>query len=294
MEVKKKLRHSKSLVRKGVQSFLKGTNRIYRGCEKLIKRLKRIGKALKSSKSNDGKGINGSIERVKGSKVSLCRIDRHIDLTISGDRVIYKNYEDWKYLQTAKGHPGAFEKLWETTRDKQRKVWNFVEIKKTDNVLDVGFRDGFNLKELETKCSSVIGIDVNKHAIVHAKELGCQVFQEDIQQRTHFEDNSFDVIIMCDILEHCFSPENALEESNKLLKHGARMIIEVPMENTFDRNLLHGHSSLFKNKLVFERLLTDFGFSILKKDLSNKARNLYVVLKIKNVGGIECKAIMTN
>ena len=51
---------------------------------------------------------------------------------------------------------------------------------------------GFNLKELETKCSSVIGIEVNKHATGHARDLGCQVFQEDIQQRTHFEANSFE------------------------------------------------------------------------------------------------------
>lgn len=251
-------------------------------CEKLIEILKRIGKALKSSKSNDEKGINGSIERVKGNKVSLRRIDRHIDLTIFGDRVVYKDYEDWKYLQTVKGHPGQFEKLWEITKDKQRKVWNFVAIKRTDDVLDVGFRDGFNLKELETKCLSVIGIEINKHAIDHARDLGCQVFQEDIQQRTHFEANSFDVIIMCDILEHCFSPENALKECNRLLKYGARIIIEVPFEDTFDMNLLHGHSSLFKNKAVFEALLADFGFSILKKNLSEKGRNLYVVLKIKN------------
>ena len=251
----------------------------------MIKRLKRICKVilLKSSRSDGGKGINGSIKRVKGNNVSLRRIGRHIDLTISGDRIIYKDYEDWKYLQTVKGHPGQFEKLWEITKDKQREVWNFVAIKKTDYVLDVGFRDGFNLKELEKKCSRVMGLDVNEHAIKHAKELGCQVFQEDIQHQTHFEDNSCDVIIMCDVLEHCFSPENALKECNRLLKYGARMIIEVPFENKFDRNLLHGHCSLFKSEVVFDGLLTDFGFSILKKNLSNKSRNLYVVLKIKNL-----------
>ncbi|MFQ6119985.1 MAG: class I SAM-dependent methyltransferase, partial [Methanosarcinales archaeon] len=216
-------------------------------------------------------------KRIKGNKVTIRRLERHIDLTISGDRAIFSNYNDWKYLQEMKGHPGTFRDLWNITKDKQRKAWEFVGIKKTDIILDVGFRDGFNLKELEKKCSSVIGIDINKHSIDHAKGLGCQVFQEDIQQGTHFENNSFDVIIMCDILEHCFSPENALKECNRLLKHRARMIIEVPFENTFNRNLLHGHASLFENEMIFEELLINYDYKILKKDHSKKARNWYVV-----------------
>lgn len=238
---------------------------------------------LKSKKGNNkkDKGIIGSITRVKGNKVTIRRHERHINLTISEDRAIFTDYDDWKYLQEMKGHSGAFRDLWNITKDKQRKAWEFVGIKKTDIVLDVGFRDGFNLKELEKKCSNVIGIDINKQSIDHARELGCQVFQEDIQQETHFEDNSFDVIIMCDILEHCFSPENALKECNRLLKHGAHMIIEIPFENTFDRNLLHGHSSLFKNETIFEELLINCDYSILKKEHAKKARNWYVVTPIK-------------
>ena len=245
---------------------------------KIIERFSNI-ISLKKKQFKGTNGINGSIDKLKGNKVSIHRINRHFFLTISEDRAIYKDYEDWKYLQTVKGHPNEFEKLWKITKDKQHKVWNFVEIKKVDNVLDIGFRDGFNLKELKTKCSNVIDIDVNRHAIDHAIELGCQAFQEDIQQQTHFEDNSFDVIIMCDVLEHCFSPENALKECNRLLKHDARMIIEVPFENEFDKNILHGHSSLFKNKVIFEEILINFKFVILKKDLSDKTRNLYVVFK---------------
>lgn len=233
---------------------------------------------IRKFKSNRkrSKGINGSIESVNGDKISLRRLERHIDISISRDRAIYENYDDWLYLQTKKGHPGTFQELWNVTKAKQQKVWNFVGIEKKDKVLDIGFRDGFNLKELEKKCSSVVGIDVNKDAIHHAKELGCQVFQEDIQKETHFKNNSFDIIILSDVLEHCFSPESALKECNRITKPEGRIVIDVPFENEFNRNLLHGHATLFKNEMFFEQLLRDCGFSIVKKDLSNKARNLYV------------------
>ncbi|MFW9997983.1 MAG: class I SAM-dependent methyltransferase, partial [Candidatus Odinarchaeota archaeon] len=174
------------------------------------------------------KGISGSIKVIKPDQVTVHRLDRQFDLKISENRVIYSSYDDWVYLQTKKGHPGTFKKLWEATMEKQQRAWNFVGIKSDDKVLDVGFRDGYNLKELEKYCSSVVGLEINEDAINNAKELNCQAFLGDIQQQIPFEDNSFDLIIMLDVLEHCFLPEKALMECNRLLRQDGRMVIEVP------------------------------------------------------------------
>lgn len=243
----------------------------------MFRQISRFVKARFISNRKPSPGIVGSIEKIEGNKVIFSRLGRQIELTVSGNRTTFKNYNDWKFLQEKKGHYGTFRALWDITRAKQQKAWDYVGIKKTDHVLDVGFRDGFNLKELGKRCSSITGIEVNKDAISHAKQLGCTVLDADIQNKTPLEESSFDVIILCDVLEHCFQPENVLTECRRLLKPNGRMIIEIPFEDTFYENLLHGHSSLFQNDEVFKGILSSCGFSIIKRDLSNSSKNLYVV-----------------
>ena len=85
---------------------------------------------------------------------------------------------------------------------------------------------------------------------------------------------------MCDVLEHCFSPENALIECKRILKNHGRLIVEVPFENEFGKNLLQGHSSIFKDEETFEDLLSNCGLSILKKNLIDDEHNWYLLTVI--------------
>ena len=216
-----------------VLSNLRAVKQLWRKtCARIVKLISFLAKPTGEPQVNS---IDGSIESVDGNTMVIRRLGKRISLRISDDKAVFDQYEDWLYLQEKKGPPGSYENLWKKTEEKQRKIWEFIGIHPDDHVIDIGFRDGFNLKELGTMCHRVAGIEVNQHSVDHALSLDCEVYREDIQQGSCLDGSSFDVIILCDVLEHCFDPEKVIKECFRLLKSDGRMVIEIPFEST----LLH-------------------------------------------------------
>jgi len=214
-----------------------------------------------------------------GDKVHFFRGQRDIGVRTSGDSLRYDQYEDWKHVQTMKGKPEVFEKLWEKTKEKQIAHWEFAGLQGGLRMLEIGFRDGENLVYLRNRGIDIDGIEVNAAAVEHARELGCQAHEADIQQRTHYQDQEFDLISACRVLEHCFAPDQALREMHRILKDDGRVVIEVPFEESFDINLIHGHSSLFRNPEHAESIFENAGFSVVNTDFSRPRRNRFLLMK---------------
>jgi len=218
----------------------------------------------------------------KGNLFYFYRGNKIIKVRQKRDRLIYDRYQDWQLVQTQKGKQGDFKKLWQTTKFKQIKNWQFARLKQGEKMLEVGFRDGFNLKYLTHLGIKAQGIEVNRQAVNHAKSLHCQVYEEDIQEKTHYQNSTFDVISACDVLEHCFSPKSALKEIYRILRDNGRVVIEIPFEQEFGNNLTDGHSTLFQNENQFEKIANACGFDIIKKNLSNPERNIFLLTKQAN------------
>lgn len=100
-------------------------------------------------------------------------------------------------------------------------------------VLDAGCGGGgftkavaFNRPDLE-----VCGVDIGRQAIKVAKENAEGVkFRVGNLYELHFEDNSFDAVIMEDVLEHLEEPAKALSEANRILKRGGVFHAFTPLE----------------------------------------------------------------
>ena len=118
----------------------------------------------------------------------------------------------------------------------------FTEINKDfSKVLEVGggfglFSSNFKLNFPE---SEVYLLDLYSNEIMniienilttHFKIFLKYDFECDIQKKTSFEDQSFDLIFALDILEHIPDPESALDEIIRLLKKGGYLFISVPTE----------------------------------------------------------------
>ncbi len=86
-------------------------------------------------------------------------------------------------------------------------------------VLDLGCGDGIFLEYLKSKEISGIGLDISERAIELAKKRGidCQVF--DLSERLPFDDNSFEVVTLVDVLEHLFMPREILKEAHRVTKN---------------------------------------------------------------------------
>jgi 2-polyprenyl-6-hydroxyphenyl methylase/3-demethylubiquinone-9 3-methyltransferase len=116
-------------------------------------------------------------------------------------------------------------------------------------VLDVGCGGGFTSEFLAARGAIVSGIDQAQKCIVKAKEHAVQHnlnidYQHSVAENLPYEDNSFDVAICVDVLEHVRNLKQTISEIYRVLKPGGFFGFD-----TINRT--------FKSKLVMIWLLED-------------------------------------
>lgn len=96
-------------------------------------------------------------------------------------------------------------------------------------VLDLGGRDGTLTKHFIEK-NNVILSDIDENALAYAnKTYQIQTKQIDLNKSLPFQDNSFDVVVMAEVLEHLPYPSATLNEIKRILKTNGQFIGNVPL-----------------------------------------------------------------
>lgn len=93
-------------------------------------------------------------------------------------------------------------------------------------VLDLGSGDGLLLSLLKENGIQGKGLDISEKGVMKAKEKGLDVSVFDFSNEIPFPDNTFDTVIMLDLLEHLYDPEFLLKEARRVSKQ--HVIIGVP------------------------------------------------------------------
>jgi SAM-dependent methyltransferase len=95
-------------------------------------------------------------------------------------------------------------------------------------VLDLGCRTGA-LTQHYAQGNWVVGVDVDRGALDLAKErLGIETVWADVEDGLPFADESFDVVVAGEILEHLADPAAAVEHARRVLKPDGRFVGSVP------------------------------------------------------------------
>jgi 2-polyprenyl-3-methyl-5-hydroxy-6-metoxy-1,4-benzoquinol methylase len=95
-------------------------------------------------------------------------------------------------------------------------------------VLDLGCRDGMLTKGF-AEGNQVIGVDVDRKALEMCKNrLGIETMWVDLNEEWPWENESFDCIVACEIIEHLFVLDRFLENVKKTLKRGGVFVGSVP------------------------------------------------------------------
>jgi 2-polyprenyl-6-hydroxyphenyl methylase/3-demethylubiquinone-9 3-methyltransferase len=137
--------------------------------------------------------------------------------------------EDW-YL--ANDNPVAL--LRAENKLKAPWIYNRIHNSKNANVLDVGCGGGFLTNWLAMKGLNVTGLDLSKDSLRVARlydETGRVNYLSGDAYDLPFENNSFDVIVCMDFLEHVEYPEKVVREISRVLKPGGQFFF-----HTFNRN----------------------------------------------------------
>ena len=96
-------------------------------------------------------------------------------------------------------------------------------------ILDLGGRDG-TLTKYFIKKNHVTLADIDENALEYAKKnYKVEAMKVDLNQSLPFKDDSFDVVVMAEVLEHLPYPNITLGEIKRVLKTNGKFIGNLPL-----------------------------------------------------------------
>jgi len=101
-----------------------------------------------------------------------------------------------------------------------------IDLVKEGNVLDIGCGDGLLLEHLKRDGLEVSGIDISSRAIDICRGRGLECVKGDITNTLPFPNESFDNVLLIDVLEHLFQPQEVLKETRRVCRKN--LFISVP------------------------------------------------------------------
>jgi len=120
-----------------------------------------------------------------------------------------------------------FYNNWEIKRDQT--ILKLLERNSTAKVIDLGCGNGeFTLKVKEAiGIHEIFGTDCYDPSIEEARNKGITVKKCDLNESLPFEDNSFDVIVSNQVIEHLIYPVKFLNEIYRILKPQGYCVIST-------------------------------------------------------------------
>jgi len=94
-------------------------------------------------------------------------------------------------------------------------------------VLDLGCRDGA-LTRAYADGNEVVGVDADREALAEAAKLGIETQWADLDEPLAFEDESFDVVVAGELMEHLRDPARFASEARRVLRPGGTFVASVP------------------------------------------------------------------
>lgn len=169
------------------------------------------------------------------------------------------------------------QKFWHS--QKQRICLKLLKNLKFINCLDIGCASGYMVSEITKKFpkANYFGVDVYDKAIKFAQKNYPNIdFKISSAEKLPFNDNSFDLCITYETIEHVKNPKNMISEMKRVLKVKGHVILGVDSgslmfkmvwavwEKSFGKVWQGAHISPFDH-LKLQHLLKKEGFKIKKK-----------------------------
>ena len=128
-------------------------------------------------------------------------------------------------------------KVFTMPAEEPRLKWVLSHIGPTDDVIDIGCHKGEMTQWIpDLTYGRVLGIDISETAIWQARAYnnlqGMQrpVYWHGEATRIDTLANSFDVAILCEILEHVPDPAVVIREAERVVRPGGKIIVTTPVD----------------------------------------------------------------
>lgn len=123
------------------------------------------------------------------------------------------------------------------SKEKTKTILSWIGSEK--KVLDVGCFDGRDSLLIKNNQNEVIGMDKMQSALKKANQKGIKTYCLDLEKDDWpIENNYFDIVLACDIIEHLFDPDSFLDKINRSLKQNGLLIMTTPNLASVGRRIL--------------------------------------------------------
>ncbi len=160
-----------------------------------------------------------------------------------------------------------------------------------NNGLNLGCGEGDYDPMISSFCKEMISCDINEEDISFARELNSGI--ENIEYKVEnaidlsFPDNSFDLIVSTEVIEHVGNSPKMIEEIQRVLKPGGVAIMTFPsVDFPFTYDPINRILSFFKTNISYGAYAFGHDYLISKKDFRDWATNNDLsVMREQNLGG---------
>lgn len=123
---------------------------------------------------------------------------------------------------------------WEDKRNRQ--IISFLEYNPYAKIIDLGCGSGeFSIKIVEkTGSEEIYGIEVWNEFVKKSKDKGLKVIKSDLNGILPFKNESFDVVVSNQVIEHLSYPIKFVSEIKRILKSGGMSIVSTENLSSWD------------------------------------------------------------
>ena len=127
------------------------------------------------------------------------------------------------------------------------------------NILDIGCGNGYLLYRLKKLGANVLGLEPGLYGQIGAKKYNVPIIRDSFPSNKLKKYKKFDFIILKDVIEHFYNPDNFLCDITFLLKQNGKLIISVvdaePYMQQGDISIFfHEHFSYFTEDTLYNTL----------------------------------------
>ena len=155
-----------------------------------------------------------------------------------------------------------------SAEDRNRsKILDMLEENKKAKVLDLGCNDGVFTEDIAKRLNTVYiyGVEVMQFAILKSKQKGIETVKADANNNLPFANNSFDVIVSNQVIEHIIDLDRFVDEVYRILRPNGYAVI-----STENLSAVHNLFALFFGYQAFSQQISH------KKYIRNPISHLYL------------------
>jgi len=120
-------------------------------------------------------------------------------------------------------------------------------LENADVLLDIGCASGEQSNLFSGKCNKVCAIDPNENLLRTAKKKYPHInFKIGCAEEIPFKNETFDLVVMSDVLEHVENERKSLDEAYRVLKENGALILTAPNKGLFNFMDIDNYSWLFR------------------------------------------------